>query len=431
MRPRRLSRMWRVAGRMTVKWPFRCTATTASHSSSVMLKIMRSRRMPAQQTTMWRSPKRARAASTIDWPPAIVATLSAFAIASPPRASISLTTACAAALDGSRPSTVTPKSLTTTLAPARASPRATPRPIPLPAPVTTATFPSSSPMRLSSGLRAAEARRWWALEDDPPSSRVDEAQPRGVQTDTPQGVAAAPVRAVADDRVPARRELSPDLAPPSRHERELEQRRPPRALQHAVTGDRLLAVASIARGPDAQRPILHERRGQRPLRLTDDALHAGHVHPLRRARVELRLERPLHLERLGEDEEAGRLAIEAVDDEDPRASPRSHPVPEQAIDGPLALGLGRDRQEPRRFVDNDEVLVLVNESERRRHGGRCRRVQVDTVRRAHRSVAAGDDDAVDANARAVEPLFEPAARRLRVEGAQPLSEPQVLSHGTD
>src|SRR3989475_108902 len=128
MRPRRFSRMWRVAGRMTVKWPFRCTATTASHSSSVMLKIMRSRRMPAQQTTMWRSPKRASAASTIDWPPAIVATLSAFAIASPPRASISLTTACAAALDGSRPSTVTPKSLTTTRAPAWASPRATPPP---------------------------------------------------------------------------------------------------------------------------------------------------------------------------------------------------------------------------------------------------------------------------------------------------------------
>src|SRR2546427_243109 len=101
MRPRRFSRMWRVAGRMTVKWPFRCTATTASHSSSVMLKIMRSRRMPAQQTTMWRSPKRASAASTIDWPPAIVATLSAFPIASPPRASISLTTACAAALEGS------------------------------------------------------------------------------------------------------------------------------------------------------------------------------------------------------------------------------------------------------------------------------------------------------------------------------------------
>ena len=41
-------------------------------------------------------------------PPAMVATLSGLAMARPPRLSISFTTALAAALEGSRPSTLTP-----------------------------------------------------------------------------------------------------------------------------------------------------------------------------------------------------------------------------------------------------------------------------------------------------------------------------------
>src|SRR3990172_8252849 len=35
------------AGLMVLKWPFRCTPMTASHSSSAMLKIMRARGVPA------------------------------------------------------------------------------------------------------------------------------------------------------------------------------------------------------------------------------------------------------------------------------------------------------------------------------------------------------------------------------------------------
>src|SRR5437660_1644830 len=95
MQPDFFSRMWALAGRMTVKWPLRWTAITASHSSSVMLKIIRSRRMPAQQTTMCRSPNDLSAASTMALPPAIVATFSALARARPPAFSISLTTAVA------------------------------------------------------------------------------------------------------------------------------------------------------------------------------------------------------------------------------------------------------------------------------------------------------------------------------------------------
>ena len=51
---------------------------------------------------------RERGRSTTARPPAMVATLSALATACPPRLSISFTTAFAAALEGSRPSTLTP-----------------------------------------------------------------------------------------------------------------------------------------------------------------------------------------------------------------------------------------------------------------------------------------------------------------------------------
>ena len=81
---------------------------TASHSSSLMLKIIRSRRMPAQQTRMLRSPNSFRARSITALPPAIVATLSAMATPRPPALRILSTTSLAGSLDGSRPSTLTP-----------------------------------------------------------------------------------------------------------------------------------------------------------------------------------------------------------------------------------------------------------------------------------------------------------------------------------
>src|SRR5438874_1932184 len=89
----------------------------------------------------------------------------------------------------------------------------------------------------------------------------------------------------------------------------------------------------------------------------------------RHTRAELRLQGLLDGERLGEDEQAGGLTIEPMDDEDPPAFPRPHPGAEQAVCGPLALGFGRDRQEPRGLLDDHEVLVLMNEPERRREAG--------------------------------------------------------------
>src|SRR3954453_883398 len=119
---------------------------TASHSSSVMLTITRSRRIPALLTSMSRSPKCSMALLISRCAPSQSATLSALTIASPPIASISATTCCAGVASVPAPSLAPPRSLTTTRAPSRANSSACSRPIPRPAPVMIATRPSSDPI---------------------------------------------------------------------------------------------------------------------------------------------------------------------------------------------------------------------------------------------------------------------------------------------
>ena len=65
MRPPFCWRMATEAARLVLNVPFRCTARTASHSSSLMLNSMRSRRMPATFTRMSIFPHRETIWSTI------------------------------------------------------------------------------------------------------------------------------------------------------------------------------------------------------------------------------------------------------------------------------------------------------------------------------------------------------------------------------
>src|SRR6185369_16353631 len=141
------ARQYAAACRIVAKWPLRCTATTASNSSSLVLANIRSRTMPALFTRTSSPPY----VSTAAWirPSACCqsATFAPLVTASPPAAVISSTTPCAAlpppAGDPSRP---TPMSLTTTRAPSAANASACARPMPPPAPVTMTTRPSSKPI---------------------------------------------------------------------------------------------------------------------------------------------------------------------------------------------------------------------------------------------------------------------------------------------
>ena len=100
--------MCRVAGCITVKWPLRWTATTASHSSSLMLKIIRSledARAAHHDVEVAEGGER----SLHD---GAAAGHRGHAVGAghrlPARGLISFTTASAGALEGSRPSTLTP-----------------------------------------------------------------------------------------------------------------------------------------------------------------------------------------------------------------------------------------------------------------------------------------------------------------------------------
>src|ERR1700716_2414943 len=104
--------------------PRRCTRITASKSSTLMLKIIRSRKMPALLTTTSNVPHCSIAASMRCLAPSKSETSSPLAIASPPDARIRSTTSPDGPLDEPLPSSSAPMSLTTTLAPWRGNSRA-------------------------------------------------------------------------------------------------------------------------------------------------------------------------------------------------------------------------------------------------------------------------------------------------------------------
>src|SRR5579862_5823250 len=139
------SRQWLAAWWIVAKVPFRWTRMTASHSSSCMLTIIRSRTMPALLTSVSRRPHWATA-EEIRWPaPSKEPTSSPLAMASPPRDRMMSTTSPAGPVEPPCPSSSAPTSLTTTRAPWRANSRAWARPIPRPAPVMITTRPSQMP----------------------------------------------------------------------------------------------------------------------------------------------------------------------------------------------------------------------------------------------------------------------------------------------
>ncbi len=135
------SRQYTAAWCVGAKVPFRWTRITASHSSSVIVKIIRSRRIPALLTSTSRPPNRSTACRTSAAAPSNDDTSASLAAATPPAAVISSTTAWAGPASPPLPSRAPPKSFTSTWAPCAASSSACSRPMPRPAPVTMHTRP--------------------------------------------------------------------------------------------------------------------------------------------------------------------------------------------------------------------------------------------------------------------------------------------------
>ena len=139
----RLARQWIEANLVGAKQPLRWMRTRSSQSSSAMLKIIRSRRMPCAQTRMSRSPKVSSAVCTARSAVSMSAMSPPTPTASPPAARIDSTTASMReAGPPLRPSTSRSMSHTTTFAPCSPKTLQISEPMPPAPPVTRATLPS-------------------------------------------------------------------------------------------------------------------------------------------------------------------------------------------------------------------------------------------------------------------------------------------------
>src|SRR5712691_9724741 len=162
---------------------------------------------------------------------------------------------------------------------------------------------------------------------------MGEAESRRVQAHAARGIVARAVGAVAHDGVSELGELGADLAAASGDERQLHQRRRGAALKHTITGDRLAALGAPSRAAHAEAAVFPQAASQRALALARDTFDEGNVVTLDPPRLELILEPTLDREGFGEHEQPRRLAIEAVDDEEPRRvrpprSPRGRVAPD-------------------------------------------------------------------------------------------------------
>ena len=190
-----------------------------------------------------------------------------------------------------------------------------------------------------------------------------QAEPAGVERHPSERVRPTPVLAVAGDRMAQVGELDADLMAASGAERQREDRRVAAPRAHLIVRDRRLARRPRA---DPQGAILREPALERAARRADAPLHHRDVLALGRPRLELRLQMPLRLGRLRDDDEPGRVAVEAMDDEGPARGPLGgEVVPEEPVRGALPLALRRDGEETRGLVDHEEIAVLMHQPERR------------------------------------------------------------------
>jgi hypothetical protein len=103
--------------------------------------------------------------------------------------------------------------------------------------------------------------------------------------------------------------------------------------------------------------------------------------------------------------------------------------PEQPVHGTLALVRSGDGEKTRRLVDDQEVVILVDETEGERERDRAVVAEVDPRRRAHGGPAVTDDAAVDLDASVHEPLLHAAPGGLGKELAEPFEENHRILSG--
>ena len=207
--------------------------------------------------------------------------------------------------------------------------------------------------------------------------RVLEAEPVGMQELALEAqVAGDAVDGIAADGKPDRLQMDADLVRPPRLEPHLEERARPDELLHLEPRDRVPGRLGVERTARSVAAVTADRRldpAGSGTRRAQDEREVAPLDPSLANRV-----REPHVRVVGarDDEQPGRVAVEAVDEPRPlgvstRRSEREQTVRERRS----TVRSGGMRDEARRLVDDEQVLVLVHdvEPELDRNEHPCRR----------------------------------------------------------
>src|SRR4051812_20943567 len=171
------------------------------------------------------------------------------------------------------------------------------------------------------------------------------------------------VSLLADERMAAKPGLNTDLVAFSCLEADLEERRVPVSLDHLIMTDRVhtARVARMCLFLDQRLLIPDEAIAPRSGRWFGMAVHDRAVYTLDRVPLELALQPPGGHRLFGEDDQAGRIAIDAMHDEWPPLTVRTQMLGHLIVDGRRsAPAFERNGKEARRLVENDKHVVFVN-----------------------------------------------------------------------
>lgn len=168
-------------------------------------------------------------------------------------------------------------------------------------------------------------------------------------------VARCAVARVADDRRAEPREVRPNLMAPAGFELDFDERAFAARVERRVARARRLRLRTSA-DANEERTILDQRLIDDASRRLGPALHQREVTLPRE--VPVALHALLDLLRAGEQEHAGRLAVDAVRRPELRGLPRLRQVPaDERERRSIVLTIGRDREQAGGLVDRDQVLV--------------------------------------------------------------------------
>ncbi len=172
---------------------------------------------------------------------------------------------------------------------------------------------------------------------------------------------AVAVDPVADDGVADRRHVDADLVRPARLERHPKERPPREGLDELEVRDRIAGTVAVERLAGRVAPVAPDRGLDPPGPRRRPPAHERHVGAPDPAPAELALEAAERLLVARHEQEAGRVAVEAVDDAGPVRRPTPRLAGERRRERRAGVARHAVHEQAGRLHDDQEVVVGVDD----------------------------------------------------------------------